>query len=197
MKNDNTIFIKHRINSIEDLDNTPREYGVEVDIRIDRNEIILNHEQFENGVSFEKFLKHFNHSFLIINMKCDGVEEIITKKLKENSIKNFFFLDCSIPRTVNLIKRDCNNIAIRYSKYEPVEFVMKFKNQVQWVWVDCFDKFELSKKDYDAIKEHFKICLVSPELQEHSIEMIYEFKKQSVNMEFDAICTKTPELWRE
>lgn len=197
MKTDKTIFIKHRINSIEDLENIPQEYGVEVDIRIYNNEIILNHEPFESGTSFEKFLKHFKHSFLIINMKCDGAEEIIIKKLKEKSIKNFFFLDCSIPRTVNLIRRDYNNIAIRYSKYEPIEFVMKFKNQADWVWVDCFDKFELSEKDYTTMKEHFKICLVSPELQEHPIEMIDKFKKLSKNMTFDAICTKYPELWKE
>tara|TARA_X000000368_G_scaffold81982_1_gene61886 strand:- start:18451 stop:19044 length:594 start_codon:yes stop_codon:yes gene_type:complete len=197
MKIDKTIFIKHRINSIEDLENTPQQYGVEVDIRIYNNEIILNHEPFESGTSFDVFLKHFKHSFLIINMKCDGAEEIIIKILKEQSIKNFFFLDCSIPRTVNLIRGDYNNIAIRYSKYEPIEFVMKFKNQAEWVWVDCFDKFELSEKDYNTMKEHFKICLVSPELQEHSIEMIDEFKKLSENMEFDAICTKSPDLWKD
>jgi hypothetical protein len=74
---------------------------------------------------------------------------------------------------------------------------MKFKNQAEWVWVDCFDKFELSEKDYNTMKEHFKICLVSPELQEHSIEMINTFKKLSENMEFDAICTKSPDLWRD
>lgn len=197
MKTDKTIFIKHRINSIEDLKNTPQEYGVEVDIRIHNNEIILNHEPFENGTSFEVFLKHFEHSFLIINMKCDGAEEIIINTLKEKSIKKFFFLDCSIPRTINLIRKDYNKIAIRYSKYEPIEFVMKFKNQAEWVWVDCFDKFELSEKDYNTMKEYFKICLVSPELQEHSIEMINTFKKLSENMEFDAICTKSPDLWKD
>tara|TARA_X000000368_G_scaffold416197_1_gene409595 strand:+ start:1590 stop:2183 length:594 start_codon:yes stop_codon:yes gene_type:complete len=194
---DKTILIKHRINSIEDLDNVSNQYGIEIDIRIYNNEIILNHEPFESGVSFENFLQHFKHSFLIINMKCDGPEEIIIKKLEEKSIKNFFFLDCSIPRTVNLIKNDCNKISIRYSKYEPLEFVMKFRNKVDWVWIDCFDKFKLSEEDYKTIKKHFKICLVSPELQEHPIEMIDEFKKLSKNMKFDAICTKYPELWKE
>jgi hypothetical protein len=52
MKTDKTIFIKHRINSIEDLKNTPQEYGVEVDIRIYNNEIIFNHVPFENGTTF-------------------------------------------------------------------------------------------------------------------------------------------------
>ena len=197
MTTDKTIFIQHRINSIEGLENVSQQYGIEIDIRIYNNEIILNHEPFESGVTFDTFLQHFKHSFLIINMKCDGPEEIIIKKLKENSIKNFFFLDCSIPRTINLIKKDCNKISIRYSKYEPVEFVMKFRNKAEWVWIDCFDKFELSEEDYKTIKKHFKICLVSPELQEHPIEMIDKFKKLSKNMTFDAICTKYPELWKE
>jgi len=197
MITDKTILIKHRINSIEDLANTPQEYGIEIDIRIYNNEIILNHESFESGISFDSFLKNYQHKFLIVNMKCDGPEEIIIKKLGENSIKNFFFLDTSIPRTVSLIKQGCGNIAIRYSKYEPIEFITKFKNHVDWVWVDCFDEFELNEKDYNIMKQYFKICLVSPELQGHSIKRINEFQSLSENMAFDAICTKFPELWKE
>ena len=42
MTTDKTIFIQHRINSIEGLENVSQQYGIEIDIRIYNNEIILN-----------------------------------------------------------------------------------------------------------------------------------------------------------
>ena len=39
--------------------------------------MILNHEPFEDGISFDSFLESYNHKFLIVNMKCDGGEELI------------------------------------------------------------------------------------------------------------------------
>ena len=36
--------------------------------------LILNHEPFENGVLFEKWLNEFNHKYLILNVKEEGLE---------------------------------------------------------------------------------------------------------------------------
>lgn len=196
MKNKTPLFIQHRINTIDQLKEVPREYGIEIDIRAYQNKIILNHESFESGDSFDDFLEHYNHKFLIINMKCDGPEIQILEKLKEKSVQDFFFLDSSLPTIVNLMNSGIKNIAIRYSKYEPIEFVEKFKNMVDWVWIDCFDGFDLNKKDYLKLRKWFKICLVSPELQKFSLSQIQEFKSLSKEMYFDAICTKLPSEWK-
>ena len=86
------------------------------------------------------------------------------------------------------------NIAIRYSEFESIENVILAKDMVKWVWVDCFNKFPLTKEHYDIIKSfNLKICLVSPELQGHDIDMISEFKNiiNVNNFEIDAICTKS------
>jgi hypothetical protein len=87
------------------------------------------------------------------------------------------------------------NIAVRFSEYEPMEFVMKFKGLVNWVWVDCFNVLPLNDEIYTILKENFKICLVSPELQGYSLEKIEEFKDILKNKPIDAVCTKKPELW--
>ena len=126
MKDKKTLFIQHRVNSIDELKEVSHHYGVETDIRIYKDKIILNHEPFEDGVSFDSFLEHYNHKFLIINTKCDGAEKQILEKLEEKSIKDFFFLDSSIPTTINLVESGIRNIATRYSKYEPIEFAMKY-----------------------------------------------------------------------
>ena len=70
-------------------------------------------------------------------------------------------------------------------------------NKAKWVWVDCFNNFFLTKKQFNIIKENkFKICLVSPELQKHSISEIknYYFKMKEIKP--DAICTKRIDLWK-
>ncbi len=197
MKDKNTLFIQHRINSIDELKTVPEDYGVETDIRIYKDKIILNHDPFEDGISFDSFLEHYNHKFLIINVKCDGAEKQILDKLKEKSINDFFFLDSSMPTTINLMTSGTSNIAIRYSKYEPIELAMKFKNHIDWIWIDCFDGFELTKEDYITLKKHFKICLVSPELQGYPKDKIEEFKILSNDMDIDAICTKFPKIWKK
>ena len=69
------ILISHRRNLIKELKSTPREYGVEIDIRTRGNDLILHHDPYEHGVLLKEWLKFYNHSFLILNVKEDGLEE--------------------------------------------------------------------------------------------------------------------------
>jgi hypothetical protein len=85
------------------------------------------------------------------------------------------------------------NIAIRFSEFESIESIELVKNMVKWVWIDCFTKFPLTIEIYKKIKEFgLKICIVSPELQKHNLDMINEIKKviNENNFEISAICCK-------
>ena len=42
-------FISHRRNTIEELQATPTEYGVEVDIRSDNGKLVIHHDPFTAG----------------------------------------------------------------------------------------------------------------------------------------------------
>ena len=58
--------------------------------------------------------------------------------------------------------------------------------------------FPLDYESFLKLKEaKFKLCLVSPELQGHSYKKVdhlkNEIKKMKIN--FDAVCTKNPNLW--
>jgi len=46
----------HRVNTIEALELVPRAFGVEIDLRADRDRIILNHEAFAQGEDFDRWL---------------------------------------------------------------------------------------------------------------------------------------------
>ncbi|MAZ07787.1 MAG: hypothetical protein CMM99_04940 [Rickettsiales bacterium] len=81
------IIIYHRINSIKQLKKIPYKYGVEIDIRDYKNELILNHDPFKKGDKFLEYLKHFKHKFLIINIKSEGIEKKIFDILKKKENK--------------------------------------------------------------------------------------------------------------
>lgn len=187
--------IAHRINTIQQLKETPLEYGVELDLRPDGDKIIIHHDAFTQGEDFEEWLKHYNHSLIILNTKAEGMEERILTLMEKHQIENYFFLDLSLPFLIKYMKKGVSKIAIRFSEFEPLDFVMKFAGKVEWVWVDCFTDLPLNLENYVVLKKHFKLCLVSPELQGYDISRIEEFKIKLQNMPVDAVCTKRPDLW--
>lgn len=187
--------VAHRINTIAQLEKIPSEYGIELDIRYHNQDLILHHDAFERGELFENLLKIYNHQLIILNTKSEGMEEKILTLLKKYSINNYFFLDLSLPFLVKYANKGERNIAVRFSEFEPIEFCLAFAGKVNWVWVDCFTHLPLDMTIYKKLKEHFKICLVSPELQGHSVEKIEKFKEIIADMEIDAVCTKNPNLW--
>ncbi|MFC1504636.1 hypothetical protein ACFL6D_04395 [Spirochaetota bacterium] len=187
--------IAHRINTIEQLKDIPRSYGVEIDIRYHEDTLLLHHEPFTTGVPLNEWLSHYSHSLIILNTKSEGMEEAILDLLKKHHVSSYFFLDLSIPFMIKQIKTGLRDIAVRFSEYEPIEFVLKFKDKVDWVWIDCFSGEPIKMDDYKKLKEHFKLCLVSPELQGYSYEKIDYFKNNLENMRIDAVCTKKPDMW--
>ena len=187
---DNITYISHRINTVQELKKIPEEYGIETDLRDYQENIILQHDPFKSGELFTDFIKEFNHKIIILNIKSEGIEYKILEILKNNNITNYFFLDSSFPMIYKLLKIT-DKIAIRFSEFESLESVLTMKNKIQWVWVDCFTKFPLSLKTYTILKKYFKLCYVSPELQQQ-YDKIMEYKHFFLNFNLipNAICCK-------
>jgi len=185
----------HRINTIEEIQKTPINFGVEIDLRCEGTDIILNHDPFMKGPKFETFLKYYSHNGLILNCKAEGMEQEILKLLEKFNISKFFFLDLSIPFLVKTYHSGCKKIAVRFSEYEPKEFIEKFKNKCDWVWVDSFTGNYFDEGDLKYLSKFFKICLVSPELRGFNINTIDALKFKYQNIKIDSVCTKNPQLW--
>lgn len=190
------LLITHRINKVSDLNEIPSNFGIEIDVRDYENNLILQHDPFEKGEDLELFLEHYNHSFLIFNIKSERIEHKIIQLIKKFNILNYFFLDSSIPMIHNLIEKGERNIAIRLSEYESIETVLNFKNKIKYVWVDCFFNFVLNQNNYKLLKENnFQICLVSPELHNREIDIIKHFNIiKNDDLIPDFICTKKNNL---
>ena len=193
-------IIIHRCNTIDQIKSVPHKYGLEIDIRTDKNRLILHHDPFsENGAILEDWLIHFKHNSLILNVKEEGLEERLIQIMKDYSISNYFFLDQSFPFLVKYAKAGHKCSAVRLSEFESIDTVFSLEGKIQWVWVDYFSFLPLNNKDSYLLSEKgFNICLVSPELQGFNPE-VEILKLQSYidkeDINFDAVCTKYPLLW--
>lgn len=190
------LYIRHRINTKAELSGVSQDMGIEFDLRYSGNDLILQHDPYKEGERFDDFLRQYNHAFAILNIKSEGIEQKALELVKARGIKDYFFLDLSFPMIMKLSRSGVRDIAVRYSEYEPLEQCLALKGLVNWVWVDCFTRCPLDDRSFSELKKHFKLCLVSPELQQHPLERIAEFKKQLAAYDIDAVCTKKPELWR-
>jgi hypothetical protein len=136
---------------------------------------------------------------LILNVKEEGLETRLLKLMKERGIEDFFFLDQSFPFLIKTSSAGERRSAARVSEFEPVDIALNLAAKIDWVWVDCFTKFPLSKKDAERLKEaNLKLCLVSPELlgrfDDHEIPNIHALMTER-GIQIDAVCTKLPEVW--
>ena len=196
-----TEFIQHRVNTIEELEMTPPEFGIEVDIRSNGSHLVIHHDPFKEGVLFDEWINHFNHGTLILNVKEEGLEPFLISKMAKLDFKNYFFLDQSFPFMLKYAKAADGRSAVRYSEFESLQTAVSLSGKVSWVWVDCFSELPLTKNDLKELQQNkFKICLVSPELQRmNADEKIPEFAARLRELEFlpDAVCTKVPSIWKD
>ena len=191
------IIIKHRVNKINELKKTSKNYGVEIDLRSNNKNIILNHDPYVNGEKFTKWIKVFKHKLIVLNVKEEGLENKIISILKKNRISNFFFHDQTFS---SLLKnRNKTKVSLRYSEFESLKNCNFLFKHIKWIWIDHFNKFPLKKNFYRVLKmNNVKICIVSPELVNIKLKKKISYlkkllKKEKINI--DAVCTKFPELW--
>ncbi|MBU3578654.1 hypothetical protein ICN17_01380 [Polynucleobacter sp. 73C-SIWE] len=193
------VIIHHQRNLISDLLETDSKYGIEIDIRSESNQLILQHDPYVVGQSFEEWLDHFQHNTLILNVKEEGLENKILDLMKSKNIKNYFFLDQSFPFLVKSAKLGERNCAVRVSEFESIDTALSLASMIDWVWVDCFSKFPLTANEARLLKESgLRLCIVSPELHGRNAEVEIQEMANLLRLrdiEIDAVCTKRPDLW--
>ena len=194
-------LITHRRNAISELVATPEKYGVEVDIRSYGDKLVIHHDPFIEGESFDAWISAYQHDTLILNVKEEGLENRLISLMQKYGIDDYFFLDQSFPFLVKWAKAGEHRCAVRVSEFESIDTALTLAGKVDWVWVDCFTKFPLSEEDAVRLKNAgFKLCLVSPELQGRNAEIeipALVSLLRARNIESDAVCTKRPDLWEK
>ena len=193
------IIIKHRVNTIGQLKKTPKKYGVEIDLRSAGKLIYLQHNPFNKGEKFEKWIKFFNHRLVVLNVKEEGLENKIVRTLKKNKVRDFFFHDQTFSSLLKYKKK--TKLSVRHSEFEEIKRKKYIFKYIKWLWIDHFTKFSLDISFYKFLKRNkVKICIVSPELV--NIKQVSKIKRlieQLVKkkIKINAVCTKKPRLWEK
>lgn len=196
------LIIKHRINTLQKLKKLEINFGAEIDIRSNNNELIISHEPFYRGEKLITWLSLFRHKFIIFNIKEEGIEFELKKLIEKFKIKRYFLLDQSFPFYISNLRIFGRKSSIRISEYEGIEKAVKLRQFTRWLWLDHFSDFPLTSTNIKKLKLlNFKFCVVSPELVNLSniskkINLIKNrFEEADVNI--DAVCTKTPDYWTQ
>lgn len=160
------MIIWHRVNTIQDLKTIPLDDGVEIDIRSHQGIPYLAHFIDEDGVLFDDWLDHYHlNGTLILNVKEEGLEEILIEKLNQHGITNYVFLDEPFWYMIKASRKFNNkNFAIRVSKFESIQTALKSRNLSDWIWYDYFDDYVNVYDLKELIDAGFKVIMPSPEL---------------------------------
>ena len=71
-------IIIHRVNTIKKLKKIPNIFGAEIDLRVYKSKIILNHEPFKSGDTLDNFLKYYKFQNLFqVMVQINFLGEVI------------------------------------------------------------------------------------------------------------------------
>ena len=194
-----TLVVAHRRNLPAELAQTPRELGIEMDIRSYGDRLVVTHEPFDPGVDLEEWLDAYAHAFLVANVKEEGLEERVETALAARGVEEWTYLDQSFPFMVRTLRRGESRCMARISEYESVHTVLALQPRARWVWLDSFTGALPPREDLAALAgTGYRVMVVSPELQARDPEPEVEGIRRALaeaGLALDAVCTKRPALW--
>ena len=155
-------IVIHRVNQRDRLRDIPRHFGAEIDVRAEGSSLILNHDPFKGGESFEDWLADYDHGLLVLNIKEAGIEAEVIRLVEARGIKRFFLLDVEFPYVYRASRAGDRRIAMRYSEDEALETVLNYRDKVDWVWIDTNTHLPLDVQSAPQLAP-FKTCLVCPD----------------------------------
>jgi glycerophosphoryl diester phosphodiesterase len=172
-------------------------FGTETDIRDFDGELVISHDVAnKNCITIEKFFEIYKsieiQPSLALNIKSDGLQNLLKKSLKQNNINNYFVFDMSIPDTIMYLKEGMN-VFIRQSEHE---LGTSFYESASGIWLDAFDGVWYSE---ELVKKHLnngkKVAIVSSELHNREYLKHWTLLKSwnIINDDNLILCTDFPE----
>ena len=139
-------------------------FGTETDLRDHNGQIIISHDIASDNILYlDNLFSLFSDLklTLALNIKSDGLQNILKNKINEFNITDYFVFDMSIPDTLNYIKNGFK-VFIRQSEYEND---LPFYHEIDGIWLDSFESIWYNKDlIFSHLKNKKKVCIVSSEL---------------------------------
>ena len=142
-------IVIHRVNTIKQLKTIRPKYGVEIDLRADGSEIVLNHTPYKGGCQFTNYLEIYHHGLMILNIKEAGIENDVLRLVRQRGIQKYFLLDVEFPYIFQASRQGERAIAMRYSEVEYIETVLNYAGKK-------YDYGRLSKRKMEMTLNYIK-----------------------------------------
>lgn len=173
-------------------------FGFESDVRDYKEELVISHnvasvDSLKAEQVFGWLSKLGDKYTFAINIKADGLKDMLKDYFEKNHLKNYFLFDMSVPQMI-----EYEEAGLRFfTRQSEVEKDPVMYDKANGVWVDGFwgeswITEELLKQHIDHGKE---ICLVSPELHGRNSYMNFWKELKSYDLDFSKVylCTDLPE----
>ena len=170
-------------------------YGFETDFRDYGGKILISHNpprgtEITAHELFCAYQKSGSHEPLALNIKADGLQDLMADLLKKYGIDNYFFFDMSVCDTVIYVEKKLK-IASRLSEFEKE---MPFYKDSTTVWIDYFNSDGPTiQKVRDTLRDGKIACVVSPELHNRSSSQMWSQLLPFKDEESLYLCTDKPD----
>lgn len=142
-------------------------YGIETDFRDANGVLVISHDPPVNAaiLAHDFFALCQSHPVSAphaINVKADGLHDLMRNGLKDWSLDSYFVFDMSVPDSLGYLKNG-SPVFLRCSEYEvPAQELL---HQAKGIWLDAFER-EWYESDLinNFMAMEKAVCIVSPEL---------------------------------
>lgn len=169
-------------------------YGFETDFRDYGGRVLISHNPpVGNELTADELFRMYAASgrkgTLALNIKADGLQDMMRELLEKYGIEDYFLFDMSVCDTIPYIERKMK-IASRSSEFEP--YLPFYKNS-EVVWVDYFDgRTNIADELRKYIADGKMPCIVSPDLHGLPYEAMWQMLKDNGFTNI-MLCTDVPD----
>ena len=156
-------------------------YGVETDLRDYCGKLVISHDiADENSMSCDTFFDLYRQSGnevpLALNIKADGLQNLLKEKLEKYGIRNYFVFDMSIPE---MVIYKTQKIAF-FTRGSDIEKEQVLYHDALGVWLDTFynDQWNIFDSVQSILADGKKVVIVSPELHGKAKDELWGMLKQ-------------------
>lgn len=141
-------------------------FGIETDIRDVNGSLVVAHDPPKVGeMSLDEFFQLYSDSGrgmrLALNIKSDGIANLLYKAIRRYRITDYFVFDMSVPGTLPYLARGMK-VFTRQSEEEEKP---SFYSRAVGIWMDSFYGDWVTERSVAAHARVGKaVCVVSPEL---------------------------------
>jgi hypothetical protein len=163
-------------------------FAIETDVRDLHGKLVVSHDPCtdSSAQSFEDLFGKMQR--IAINIKSDGLSELIARNLDLIAVSKSFIFDCSFPELLRYKKLGIPH-AMRISEYE---------KELPWtpdyIWLDAFESdWWLDDAQIHELIKRIPTVIVSPELHKRDHRQVWEKAKSLRKLGVQIlICTDFP-----